>query len=62
MADFAPFLWAVTPTIVVGLAFWFVMRAIIRGDRSERSAYAKLEQRERARRAAEAKRSGPTAP
>jgi hypothetical protein len=29
--------------------FWFVMRAIMRADRNERSAYAKVEAEERAR-------------
>lgn len=40
---------ALTPTIVVGLIFWFVMRAIMRADRTERAAYAKVEAEERAR-------------
>ena len=53
-ADFwANALYSVTPTILVGLVFWFVMRAIIRADRNERSAYAKLEEQERARLAVE---------
>ncbi|MBK0297091.1 hypothetical protein IAE22_35155, partial [Bacillus sp. S34] len=34
---------------VVGLIFWFVMRAIMRADRTERAAYAKVEAEERAR-------------
>ncbi|MBF4606463.1 hypothetical protein [Curtobacterium sp. VKM Ac-1393] len=42
-------IFALTPTIVVGLIFWFVMRAIMRADRSERAAYAKVEAEERAR-------------
>ena len=40
---------SVTPTILVGLLFWFAMRAIIRSDRTERRAYAKLEAQERAK-------------
>ena len=40
-------LYSVTPTIAVGLIFWFVLRAIIRSDRTERSAYAKIEAEER---------------
>ncbi len=42
-------IFALTPTVVVGLIFWFVMRAIMRADRTERSAYAKVEAEERAR-------------
>ena len=36
-------IWAVIPTLCVGLLFWFVMRAIIRSDRTERAAQAKYE-------------------
>ena len=42
-------LYSVVPTILVGLIFWFVMRAIIRSDRTERAAYAKIEAEERAK-------------
>ena len=42
-------LYSVTPTILVGLIFWFVLRAIIRSDRNERAAYAKIEAEERAK-------------
>jgi hypothetical protein len=42
-------IFALTPTIVVGLIFWFVMRAMIRSDRTERAAYARVEAEERAR-------------
>lgn len=42
--------WSLAPTILVGLVFWVIMRAVIRADRSERRAYAKLEEKERARR------------
>lgn len=42
-------LFSVTPTILVGLIFWFVLRAIIRADRSERKAYARIESEERAK-------------
>jgi hypothetical protein len=40
---------ALTPTVLLGLIFWFIMRAIIRADRTERTAYAKIEAEERAR-------------
>lgn len=43
---------SVTPTIIVGLIFWFVMRAIIRADRAERQTFAQIEDEERARLAA----------
>ena len=42
-------IFSVTPTIVVGLIFWFAMRAIIRADRAERRAYSDIEAEERAR-------------
>lgn len=42
-------LFSVTPTILVGLIFWFVLRAILRSDRTEREAFAKIEAEERAR-------------
>ena len=50
-------LFSVTPTILVGLIFWFVMRAIIRADRTERSAYSKIEAEERAKFEAEKKKA-----
>lgn len=43
-------IFSVTPTILIGLVFWFALRAIIRADRSERGAYTKIEAEERARR------------
>lgn len=42
-------IFSVTPTIIVGLIFWFVMRAIIHADRNERKAQAKIEAEERAK-------------
>lgn len=42
-------LFSVTPTVLAGLIFWFVMRAIIRADRSERKAFADVEAEERAK-------------
>jgi len=47
-------LWAILPTIAVSLVFWFVMRAIIRSDRTEREAQARIEAEEDARFLAEA--------
>jgi hypothetical protein len=40
---------SVTPTILVGLIFWFVMRAIFRADRTERKVYSRIEAEERAK-------------
>ena len=36
-------LFSLAPTILIGLVFWFIMRAIVRSDRNERAAYAKIE-------------------
>lgn len=49
-------LWALGPTILVGLIFWYIMRAIIRADRTERKVYARLEAEERAKRGLPQKR------
>jgi hypothetical protein len=40
---------SVAPTILVGLIFWFAMRAILRADRTERKVYARIEAEERAK-------------
>lgn len=42
-------LYSVTPTILVGLLFWWVLRAILRSDRKEREVRAEIEVEERAR-------------
>lgn len=42
-------IFSVTPTIVLGLIFWFAMRAIIRADRAEREVFTSIEAEERAR-------------
>lgn len=44
-------IFSVVPTIALGLVFWFVLRAIVRADRTERKVYAEMEAEERARRA-----------
>jgi len=41
--------WALIPTIVLGLIFWLVMRGLLRADRNERAAQAKIEAEERAK-------------
>jgi hypothetical protein len=43
-------LWTLLPTVLVSLIFFFVLRSIIRSDRTERRVYAKLEAEERAKR------------
>ena len=45
-------LFSLAPTVLLGLVFWFIMRAIFRADRGERAAYAKIEAEERAKMAA----------
>jgi hypothetical protein len=42
-------LFSVTPTILIGGIFWYAMRAVLRADRGERDAYARIEAQERAR-------------
>lgn len=37
-----PYVQVLLPTIVVALIFWFVMRAVLGADRSEREAEAKV--------------------
>lgn len=41
--------YSLAPTVLVGLIFWFVMRAIIRADRTERKVYSEIEVEERAK-------------
>ena len=41
---------SVTPTILIGLIFWLVMRSVIRADRTERKVYNDIEAQERAKR------------
>lgn len=43
-------LWALTPTVVVLGLFLFVLRGILRMDRTERRAYSRIEAEERAKR------------
>jgi hypothetical protein len=51
-------IFSVVPTLLFGLLFWFVFRAIIRSDRTERAVAAQVEAEERAKRAARAEPSG----
>jgi hypothetical protein len=47
-------IFALAPTICLGLIFWFVMRSILRADRTERKEFARIEAEERAKIAAKA--------
>jgi len=40
---------ALVPSIGVGLLFWYVIRAMVSGDRRERAAMAALDEAERRR-------------
>lgn len=42
--------WSLLPTLGVSIVFFFVMRGIIRSDRTERKAHAQVEAEERAAR------------
>lgn len=42
--------WSILPTIVVSAIFFFVLRGIIRSDRTERRTHARIEAEERAAR------------
>lgn len=42
-------LWSITPTVLIGLFFWMVLRLILRADRTERRVYRELENEERAK-------------
>jgi flagellar biosynthesis/type III secretory pathway M-ring protein FliF/YscJ len=52
-----PALSALAPTVLIGLVFWFIMRALLRADKSERRAKAKIEAEERAKMGLPAKAS-----
>lgn len=43
-------IWALLPTVVVLIVFVFVLRSILRMDRTERRAYSRIEAQERAKR------------
>ncbi len=43
-------IFSLVPTILIGLIFWFVMRSIMRADRTERDTLKKYEAEERERR------------
>jgi len=49
MNDVLPVLGALVPSVGVGLLFWFAMRYIVRADRNERAALARLDAEEEMR-------------
>jgi hypothetical protein len=42
--------WSLLPTVVVSGLFFFILRSILRSDRTERRVYARVEAQERAKR------------
>ncbi|WP_203137196.1 hypothetical protein [Microbacterium sp. JZ31] len=42
--------WSLLPTVAICVIFWWVLRSILRFDRTERRAYARIEAEERAKR------------
>ena len=46
----AAVLWPLLPTLAVSVSFFFILRGVIRMDRTERKAYARIEAQERAKR------------
>ncbi|GAA1664171.1 hypothetical protein GCM10009807_05390 [Microbacterium lacus] len=42
--------WSLLPTVVVSGLFFFILRSILRADRTERRVYARIEAEERAKR------------
>ncbi|MDQ0726766.1 heme exporter protein D [Microbacterium sp. W4I20] len=42
--------WSILPTIGVSVVFFFVLRGILRSDRTERKVHARIEAEERAAR------------
>ncbi len=43
-------IWSLLPTVAVSAVFYFILRSILRMDRTERKAYARVEAEERAKR------------
>ena len=57
--------WSLLPTVVVSLLFFWILRSILRADRTERRAYARIEAEQRAKRglpARDAASTGDAAP
>lgn len=41
--------WSLTPTVLIGIFFFFVLRSILRADRTERRVFKQIEDEERAK-------------
>ena len=54
--------WSLVPTTAVSIVFFYVVRSVLRMDRTERRAYAKIEDQERARRGMPARVESASAP
>lgn len=54
--------WSLLPTTAVSIVFFYVVRSVVRMDRTERRAYAKVEDQERARRGMPARTEPASAP
>lgn len=46
----AALIWSILPTLVVSAVFFFVLRGIVRMDRTERRVYAQIEAEQREKR------------
>jgi len=53
--------WSLLPTVVVSALFFFILRSILRADRTERRVYARIEAEERAKRGLPPTPSAPAA-
>lgn len=42
--------YSIVPTVFLGVLFWLIIRSMLRGDRTEREVYARIEAEERAKR------------
>ncbi|MET0734522.1 MAG: hypothetical protein ABWY55_02625 [Microbacterium sp.] len=54
-------LWSLLPTVVVSAIFFFILRSVIRADRTERREYARIDAEERAKRGLPPRADGPSA-
>ena len=53
--------WTLLPTVVVSLLFFYILRSILRADRTERRAYDRIEAEQRAKRGLRRRRTPPQA-
>lgn len=55
MDNWAAVVWALAPTVLISGLFFFILRSLLRADRTERRVYARIEAEERAKRGLPAK-------